>query len=112
MKFTVEEIGGRAMAYFPDESSPKDWLLSFFLEDSRTDIQMCLEEIRKAEKREVVPSGFTGNHVDIEFYPDRAIIEELYPEDEDNFRSIEISLTDVKQLLLDWKKTLNEWEKT
>lgn len=109
MKFVVKEVNERPMAYFQDEPSPRDWLLSFFLEDTRHDVQMYLNEISKAETGKTVPSGFTGNHVDIEFYPDRAVIEELYPADEENFQKMEIPLQKAKQLLLDWENSLNKW---
>lgn len=106
MKFQVTEIHGRPFAKFEPNS-----LLSFFLEDARGSIEDLLDEIEKAKLNEKAPTGFTGDHVDISFYPDRAVIEDLWPEDEDNPSQVILSLDEAKQLLLDWQIALANWRK-
>lgn len=111
MKFHVEEINERPMAVFDDEPPPRNWLLTFFLEEARTGVQDFLREIERVQSGESERGGYTCNTVDVEFYPDRAVIEELYPaggEDAEPER-VEIPLRRARQLLLDWQAALEQW---
>jgi len=111
MKFRVEESNERPIAFFDDEKPPRNWLLSFFLEEARTDVQDYLDEIESARTGELEHTGYGGNSVDVRFYADRAVIEELWPaggEDAEPER-IEIPLEQAQQLLLDWQVALEQW---
>ncbi len=110
MKFITFEKDGYLEVDFPDETGSKKQLLTCFLEDSRNYTEGYLKGIDEAEKSGKEVTGFTGNRVDVEFYPDRAVIEELYPADEDNFQKIEIPLQEAKNLLLDWKDVIEKWK--
>jgi hypothetical protein len=75
-------------------------------------VQDFLDEIERARSGEAESAGFTCNGVVVEFYRDRAVIEELYPaagEDAEPER-IEISLNQARQLLLDWQAALERWQ--
>ena len=115
MKFETFEKEGYLEVAFPQEVIPHKWLLSCFLADARNDIESRLEEIEKAEKGQDVPTGIVSNSVDTNFYPNKAVITALWfndegVHDENNYASMEIPLSEAKQLLLDWQKALNEWE--
>lgn len=94
-----------------------DSVLSCFLEDAEMDFEGYLKEIEKAERGEDAPTGFTGNQMDVDFYSNKAVIEALWFNEEgvndgENFATVEVSLSEAKQLLLDWKKTLEDWKKS
>ncbi len=112
MKITIKEVHGRPFADINSGSVKTEALVAGYLRDTELDFDGYLEEIEKAEQNRNIPTGITGNNVDVEFYPDKAIIEELYPADEDNFQSVEIPLQEAKRLLLEWQKVIEEWEKT
>lgn len=114
MKFHIETINERPVAVFDDETSPVNWLLSTFLEEARTAIQDFLDEIERGREGDGKPTGYTGNGIDVEFYPDRAVIEELWPAagDDDEPAKVEISLDQARQLLLDWRLALKHWSST
>jgi hypothetical protein len=102
------------MAVFDDEPPPRSWLLSAFLEEARTDVRRYLDELERAQKGESECTGYTGDDVDVEFYADRAVIEELWPtagEDAEPER-IEIPLDQAQQLLLDWQIALEQWRRS
>lgn len=110
MKFRVEQVDGRLIAVFDDEPPPRSWLLSSFLEEARPDVRRYLDELERAQSGESEPTGYTGDDVDVEFYADRAVIEELWPADEAaEPERIEITLDQARQLLLDWKVALERW---
>jgi len=110
MKFRVEQVNGRPVAVFDDEQTPKSWLLSSFLEEARPGVQRFLDEIERALRGESEPTGFTGDAIDVEFYSDRAVIEELWPAGEDaEPQRIEIPLDQARQLLLDWQLAIEQW---
>ena len=112
MKFHVKEVNNRPIAIFDNAPLPHSHLLSDFLEEARIgNVEDYLAEIEKAKNGHSLPTGFTGNSVDISFYSDHATIEELWPQNEDNPASIEISLEEAKQLLLDWQVVLENWKK-
>jgi hypothetical protein len=114
MKFRVEIVNDRPMAAFDEEPSPRNWLLQFFLEDARTfEVDAYLEELDAALESDDIeePTGVMGNHVDVMFFPDRVVIEELYPADDAREPAVTVlSVELARQLLLDWKKALNELE--
>lgn len=110
MKIITKEINGRPMAFVDSDSNLVDGLVASYLQDTELGFEDYLKEIEKAEQNIDIPTGFTGNNVDVEFYPDKAVIEELYPADENNFQSIEIPLSEAKRLLLEWKNIVEEWE--
>ncbi len=114
MKFRTEIVNDRPMAAFDDEPSPRNWLLRFFLEDARTfEVDAYLEELDAAVENAAIdePTGVMGNHVDVMFYPDRAVIEELYPADDAPEPAVTVlSVELARQLLLDWKKALESLE--
>lgn len=110
MKFITFEKDGYLEVNFPDETGFRKQLLNCFLEDARNYTEGYLEGIEEAEKSGKEVTGFTGNRVDVEFYPDRTVIEELYPENEDDFQKIEIPLQEAKNLLIDWKQVIEKWE--
>lgn len=114
MKFHIEMIDEHPVAVFDDEPPPGNWLLSTFLEEARTAIQDFLDEIERGRQGDGTPTGYTGNGIDVEFYPDRAVIEELWSAggDEAESAKIEISLDQARQLLLDWRQALNHWSIT
>ena len=103
----INEIPRPVLAY---EEGSRKIVLEDFLFDARTDIDGYLNEISKAEKNEGVPTGFTSNQVDASFFSNKAEIEHLWSEDENGeLIFVEIPLTEVKQLLLEWKSVLNSW---
>ena len=111
MKFVIKDVNSRPWAEFPEENETKGWLLSAFLEDARANPKDYLDEISRAEQNPGTATGYTGNHVDVEFNSDRAVIEDLYPEPpDDEPEKIEISLADAKQLLLDWEAAIKDWK--
>lgn len=111
MKFRVEEVNERPMAFFDDEPPPRSGLLSAFLEEARTGVEDFLVEIERVQSGEADRGGYTCNGVDVEFYPDRAVIEELYPAagEEAGPERTEIPLEQARQLLLEWKAALEQW---
>jgi hypothetical protein len=111
MKFRVEEANERPIAVFEDEPPPGSWLLASFLEEARTGVQDFLGDLERVRSGKTTHTGYTGNGVDVEFYSDRAVIEELWPaagEDAEPER-IEITLDQAQQLLLDWQIALEQW---
>jgi hypothetical protein len=111
MKFRVEEANERPIAVFEDEPPPGSWLLATFLEEARTGVQDFLDDLERVRNGKTTHAGYTGNGVDVEFYSDRAVIEELWPaegEDAEPER-IEITLDQAQQLLLDWQIALEQW---
>lgn len=110
MKYRIEWNENIPNVIFEDEPQPRSWLLAFFLEEARLDIQGFLDEIEKARRGVQVPAGFTTNSVDVEFFRDKAVIEELYPEDGEDAepKNTELSLDEAERLLLDWKSMLEE----
>lgn len=115
MKFKVENCNGRNIAIFDEESPPRSHLLAAFLEEARyMEGQMHLDIIEQAEcsknPRGVKVDKFTGNGVDTEFFTDCIVISELWPaagEDAEP-ESTKLSLTEAKQLLLEWQTILNQ----
>lgn len=113
MKFIVEQPNEFPNPIFTDEPSPRNWLLSTMLYEIRTsaEVQDFLDEIRKARSGEKLPSGYTCDGVDVEFYQDRAVIEELYPaagEDAEPEKA-EITLDEAERVLLEWRSVLERW---
>ncbi len=110
MKFRVEIINDRPMAVFDDQPPPRNWLLQFFLEDARTfGVETYLAELDAAVESEddEVPTGMTGNHVDVSFYADRVVIEDLYPAEETTQPVTTVLAIELaRQLLIDWGKSL------
>lgn len=106
MKFTVETLNDRPFARF----EPSNILLSFFLDDARSVIPDFLEEINLAKAGEKVPSGFTCDHVDVSFYKDRAVIEDLWPQDDQAPEKTELPLEVAEKILLEWQSILHQLE--
>lgn len=111
MKFHIEDNDGAPNVIFDDEPSPRSWLLSFFLEEAQWSIQDFLDEMEKAKGGEGVPTGYRCNSVDVSFYPNRAVIEALWPEGGEDAEpeKTELSLAEARQLLLDWQIALKQW---
>ena len=65
MKFRVEKFNNILRAIFEDEEPPRSWLLSFLLMDAQSFIPDFLNEIEKAKREEKIPTGFTGNNVNV-----------------------------------------------
>ena len=99
------------VAVFEDEQSPRNWLLSSFLEEARTGMRDLLDEMERVQSGNSDRAGYTGDGIDVEFYTDRAVIEELWPAAGENAEPerIEISLDQARQLLLDWQIALERW---
>ena len=111
MKFRVEEDDGTPVAVFEDEQPPRSWLLASLLEEARPDVQMFIDELERARSGEAEPTGYSCNSVAVDFYRDRAVIEELYPaagEDAEPER-VELTLDEARQLLRDWQVALERW---
>jgi hypothetical protein len=104
MTFTVENLNNRPFARF----DPPNILLSFFLDDARGVIPDFLEEINLAKAGEKIPSGFTCDHVDVSFYQDRAVIEDLWPQGDQEPAKTELPLEVAETLLLQWQSVLNQ----
>jgi hypothetical protein len=111
MKFRVEEANERPIAVFEDEPPPGSWLLAFFLEEARTGVQDFLDDLERVRSGKTTHAGYRGNGVDVEFYSDRAVIEELWPAEGEDAKPerIEIPLDQARQLLLDWRIVLEQW---
>lgn len=111
MKFHVVEMNEQPVAVFDDEPSPRDWLLSSFLEEVRDRVRLFIAEIERVQNGGVVLGGPTGDGVNIEVEPTRLVIEELYPEDGDEAepKRLELSLSEARQLLLEWQDALMKW---
>jgi hypothetical protein len=111
LKFHVEQVDKRLIAVFDDEPPPRKWLLASFLEQARPHVQRYLDEIERARSGSSEPTGYTGDEVDVEFYADRAVIEELWPSagDDAEPERLELTLDEARQLLLDWQIALEQW---
>lgn len=107
----MEEANGRPIAVFDDEPAPRNWLLASLLEEARTILPEFLAEIESAQSGKSGRFGITGDAVDVEFYPDRAVIKELWPDEEedDEPERVELPLDQVRQLLIDWQAALDQW---
>ena len=107
LRFTVEEKDERPWATFPSEPGIRGWLLSAFLEEARPRPDLVLEEIHAARANKEVETGFTGNHVDIQFFGGRAVIVGLYPTDPDGDpERIELGLEEAQALVEEWSRVL------
>ena len=96
------------MANFPSEPTPREWLLSLFLEEAvpPDSMEFYSQAISKAEKGQET-LGISGNAVGVDIYPDRVAIEELFFENEP--QSTEITLLEAKSLLAEWQKIIHNW---
>lgn len=114
MNFQIESVAGVPNAIFPDEVSPRSWLLTLFLADMRGQEDLYLAEIAKAEAGETILDLY-NNLVDVQLYPDgRAIIEELrYTAKAEAERGLpartELTIQEAKQLILDWLEAKRRW---
>ena len=112
MKFRIEEALDRPVAVFDDEQPPRSSLLSTFLEEARTSMKELLDKLENVRSGQASQHGYTGDGVSVEYYVDRAVIEELWPADEDvEPARIELPLDQARQLLLDWQTALNHWRR-
>lgn len=114
MKFRVEDAQGIPIAVFEDEPQPKSWLLSSFLEEARVAVEDFLGKLDRVRRGEVDRAGCTGDGVDIVFYPDHVVIEELYPSagGMEEPQRVEISVSQARQLLSEWRAALENWRQT
>ena len=112
INFKVIEFNGRPMAIFDNFSELQKGILSEFFEEMRSDYKrnLILERVADAEQNGRISEDLTGDGVDIEIYPNHIVISELYPAsgDEDDAENVELSLNDIKKLLLEWQKILSE----
>jgi hypothetical protein len=111
VNFEIQEINGRPMAVFVKEAPPREWLLTLFLEETVPPevMKYYKRAIEKAEKG-VSTEGNSGNAVGVDVFPDKLVIEELFYEG-DEPQMTEISLSEAKELLLEWEKELENWKK-
>jgi hypothetical protein len=113
MEFKIQTRNGIPNAIF-EEDGFKYYLLWAFLEQARTmSGSIYLDMLEQAEQSQYIEStrvvGLTGDHVDVDFYSNQVLITELYPEDEDEPRSVSLLLKDAKELLLKWQDALRKW---
>lgn len=113
INFDVVDFNGGQVAVFNKEPQPRAELLSKFLEAIRPNPSSIFEEMEKAQTGNKLPAGYTYNDIDVDIFPDRVVLEELYPAsgDEDDAVSTELSLEETKKLVLDWQNSLDKWYK-
>lgn len=111
IRFDIVDFNGGPVAVFNEEPQPRAGLLSKFLEAIRPNPDSILEEMEKAQTENKLPSGYTYNDIDVDIFPDRVILEEIYPAsgDEDDAESTELSLEEAKKLVSDWQLALENW---
>jgi hypothetical protein len=113
LKFTVRETHGILDPVF-EEVDYRYYLIGAFLRQTRSTHGFLYKEvIEKIERSSIATDTlvgeFTGNDIDVEFYSDRVIITELYPEDDNNPQFTSLSLPEAKKLLLEWQNALKIW---
>lgn len=114
MRVEVREVNGHPIPSLPDEPQPRRSLLFAMLRDANGQEDLYLGEIAKAEAGQTILDLY-NNFVDVQLYPDgRAIIEELRytPEEEEEMgppQRIELTVQEVKQLILDWLEAERRW---
>jgi hypothetical protein len=115
LKFHIEEtLLGSPDPVFEDEVEPRRGLLAALLVDQayEEDIDMFLGEIAKAAAGE--PGIVVGNHaVWAIMSRDKVILEQMLYGDERTDGTeparTEITLTEAKQLILDWREAKRHW---
>jgi hypothetical protein len=116
LKFIIKEVYGVPYPVF-EEIDYKYYLIGAFLRQARPTYGFLYAEVIEKIERNSIPadtliSEFAGDDIDVEFYSDRVIITEFYPEDENNPQSTTISLPEAKEVLLEWQKALKIWHES
>ncbi len=88
--------------------SDEDWILSYFLGDSEGYFNLFESKMNEASINDELPVEYFTNSVSLEIYPEKTILEHLYPEDEDNSPKVEISNKELKFLMKKWEEILSE----
>jgi Bacterial EndoU nuclease len=114
MKFRAEESLDILYAFFDDEEKPKSYILGSFLADARNSPQIFIDMLEQGEtckdSTDMKVTSMTGNRTHLDIYPNRAVIEYLNPpEGEEEAHIIEVSLPELKQLIIDWKNAVEKW---
>lgn len=113
LRFTIKETHGIPYPIF-EEVDYKYYLIGAFLRQSRATHGFLYEEVIKEIEEKSIPTDtmiceFTGDDIDVEFYSDKVVITELYPEDDNNPQSTNLFLYEAKELLLEWQNALKIW---
>jgi hypothetical protein len=113
LKFEIRETCGIIDPVF-NETDYRYYLIGAFLRETRSSYgYLYTEMIEQAEHDQNNIStevcSATLNSIDVQFYSNRIVITELYPEDEDNPQSTSLSFVEAKELLLSWQIALKEW---
>ena len=111
IKFDIVDFNGGPVAVFNEEPQSRAGLLSKFLEAIRPNPNSILEEMGKAQSGNKLPAGYTYNDIDVDIFPDRVVLEELYPAsgDEDDAENTELSLEETGKLVSEWQSALENW---
>jgi hypothetical protein len=115
LRFTMHEVfpGGKVNACFEDEPEPRKWLLYDFIDDMYGQEDLYLNEIAKAESGEA--TDIYNHYIHAYFYPDYVVLEDMNDSDmEDDAaagprRITRLSLSEAKQLILDWLEAKKRW---
>lgn len=86
----------------------EDWVLSSFLSDSEGYSDLFDAKMKEASATDNLPIEFSTNSVGVDFYKDKVVLEDLYPEDENNPPKAEISHEDLNYLMQQWKVMLSQ----
>lgn len=96
-------------ADFPDEPQPRRSLLGGVISDMWNQEDLYLSEIARAEAGATVLNLY-NNQVSMQLYPDgRVIIYDLNDDSDDRVHT-EMTLAEVKQLILDWLAAQAKWQ--
>ena len=108
MGIRVEVVDGTPKAVFEDEDPLRRALLPHFLLTAPYFVQDMLYELAVVERGSVESSGFESEHVCVQFFRDRVVIEAWLPEERDGEEPdrLEISVQEAKLLLLEWGAAL------
>lgn len=112
MRVVIEKLYG-IHPCVEGESPPRSLLLNLFLADADRNEDIYLAEIAKAESGE--PDVVIGNHaVWALMSTDKVILEQMLPVEQqaDHTEPLrtEISLSEAKQLILDWLEAKRRWQ--
>jgi hypothetical protein len=113
LKFTIKETYGIPDPVF-EEIGYEYYLIGAFLRQARATYGFLYTEAIEQIGGDSIPVDtvvceFTGDDINVEFYSDRVIITELYPEDDNNPQSANLFLDEAKKLLIEWQHLLKGW---
>jgi hypothetical protein len=105
---------GDPYATFPQEPAPKSWLLQALLMDADGQEDFYLAELARAEAGEVIDNLYNNL---VHVYPQRDVvfIEDMSeysfeePEAQGPRIGTTLSMTEAKQLILDWLEAKRRW---